>query len=153
MEDALNKVRGGENPELTTGEKHRRECYVVAKDGADLNRIETEIKTMPNYFADYETTVHFISQQELNEKHGGLPHGGVVIRNGVTGLNGEHKHTIEYGLKLQSNAEFTASVLVACARAVYRLQSEGAYGCKTFFDIPPAYLSSQPREELIKNLL
>ena len=153
MEDALNKVRGGENPELTTGEKHRRECYVVAKDGADLNRIETEIKTMPNYFADYETTVHFISQQELNEKHGGLPHGGVVIRNGVTGLNGEHKHTIEYGLKLQSNAEFTASVLVACARAVHRLQSEGAYGCKTLFDIPPAYLSSQPREELIKNLL
>ena len=153
MEDALNKVRGGENPELTTGEKHRRECYVVAKDGADLNRIETEIKTMPNYFADYETTVHFISQQELNEKHGGLPHGGVVIRNGVTGLNGEHKHTVEYGLKLQSNAEFTASVLVACARAVHRLQSEGAYGCKTLFDIPPAYLSSQPREELIKNLL
>ena len=153
MEDALNKVRGGEKPELTTGEKHRRECYVVAKDGADLNRIETEIKTMPNYFADYETTVHFISQQELNEKHGGLPHGGVVIRNGVTGLNGEHKHTIEYGLKLQSNAEFTASVLVACARAVHRLQSEGAYGCKTLFDIPPAYLSSQPREELIKNLL
>ena len=153
IEDALEKVRSGELPCLATGEKHRRECYVVAKDGADLGRIENEIKTMPNYFADYQTTVHFISQQELNENHAGLPHGGVVIRSGATGVNGEHKHTIEYSLKLQSNAEFTASVLVACARAVYRLQAQGQYGCKTLFDIPPLYLSAQPREELIKNLL
>ena len=153
MENALNRVRGGETPELATGDKHRRECFVVAKEGADLKRIENEIKTMPNYFADYETSVHFISQQELNEKHGGLPHGGVVIRNGVTGANGENRHSIEYSLKLQSNAEFTASVLVACARAVHRLHAQGEYGCKTLFDIPPAYLSAQPREELIKNLL
>ena len=153
MEDALSAVRRGETPTLTTGQKHRRECFVVAKDGADTARIEREIKTMPNYFADYETTVHFISQQELNEKHGGLPHGGVVIRNGVTGKNGEHKHSVEYGLKLQSNAEFTASVLVACARAVYRLSQERAYGCKTLFDIPPVYLSAQTREELIQSIL
>ena len=153
MEDALSAVRSGETPTLTTGQKHRRECFVVAKDGADTARIEREIKTMPNYFADYETTVHFISQQELNEKHGGLPHGGVVIRNGVTGKNGEHKHSVEYGLKLESNAEFTASVLVACARAVYRLSQERAYGCKTLFDIPPVYLSAQTREELIQSIL
>ena len=153
MEDALSAVRKGETPTLSTGQKHRRECFVVAKDGADKQRIEQEIKTMPNYFADYETTVHFISQQELNEKHGGLPHGGVVIRNGVTGVNGEHKHSVEYGLKLESNAEFTASVLVACARAVYRLSQDRAYGCKTLFDIPPVYLSAQTREELIQSIL
>ncbi len=153
MEEALSAVRSGETPALSTGQKHRRECFVVAKAGADKQRIEKEIKTMPNYFADYETTVHFISQQELDEKHGGLPHGGVVIRNGVTGKNGEHKHSVEYGLKLQSNAEFTASVLVACARAVYRLHKERAYGCKTVFDIPPVYLSAQTREELIQSIL
>ena len=153
VESALDAVRSGACPELTTREKHTRECFVVAKEGADKARIEEEIKTMPNYFADYETTVHFISQQELNEKHGGLPHGGVVIRNGVTGVKGEHKHSVEYGLKLESNAEFTASVLVACARAVYRLSQDRAYGCKTLFDIPPVYLSAQTREELIQSML
>lgn len=153
VEEALAAVRKGETPCLTTGQKHRRECFVVAKAGADTARIENEIKTMPNYFADYETTVHFISQEELNEKHGGLPHGGVVIRNGVTGKNGEHKHVVEYGLKLESNAEFTASVLVAYARAVQRLHDEGVYGCKTVLDIPPVYLSAQSRDELLKTLL
>lgn len=153
MEKAVSAVRAGENPELTTGEKHERECFVVAKEGADLARIEKEIKEMPNYFADYQTTVHFVSQEELNEKHSGLPHGGSVIRSGVTGINGEHKHTIEYSLKLASNPEFTSSVLVACARAVYKLYSEGNYGCKTLFDVPPAYLSAENRAELIKKML
>lgn len=153
VEAALNAVRNGETPELTTAEKHRRECFVVAKAGADTARIEREIKTMPNYFADYETTVHFVSQEELSEKHGGLPHGGVVIRNGVTGANGENKQKIEYSLKLDSNAEFTASVLVAYARAAYRLHGEGAYGCKTVLDVPPAYLSAKPRDELLATLL
>ena len=153
VDEAVAAVRAGKNPELSTGEKHRRECFVVAKEGADLARIEKEIKEMPNYFADYQTTVHFISQEELNEKHSGLPHGGVVLRSGVTGLNGEHTHTIEYSLKLTSNPEFTSSVLVACARAVYKLYNEGNYGCKTLFDVPPAYLSSTDRETLIKNML
>ena len=151
VESALERVRKGENPCLTTREKHLRECFVVAKDGADKARIENEIKTMPNYFADYDTIVHFISGQELNEKHAGLPHGGVVIRSGETG-NG-NKHVIEYSLKLDSNAEFTASVLVACARACYRLQKENVCGAKTLFDIPPIYLSSKTREEAIAKLL
>lgn len=153
VEAALAKVRAGENPELTTREKHTRECFVVAKEGADKAKIEETIKTMPNYFADYDTTVHFISQAELNEKHGGLPHGGVVIRSGQTGKNGEHKHVIEYGLKLDSNAEFTASALVAYARAAARLNAEGQTGCKTVFDIPPVYLSAKTREELLAELL
>ncbi len=152
-EQALAAARSGANPELTTREKHKRICYVVAKEGADQAKIEREIVTMPNYFADYDTTVYFISQEELNEKHAGLPHGGLVIRSGATGLNGEHKHLIEYRLQLDSNAEFTASVLVAYARAVYRLNQEGVYGCKTVLDIPPAYLSIQSRDRLIKELL
>ena len=153
VESALAAARSGENPQLTTDQKHERECFVVAADGADKARIEREIKTMPNYFADYHTTVHFISQEELNEQHSGLPHGGVVIRSGATGLQGENKHFMEYSLKLDSNAEFTASVLVACARAVYRMNKEGSVGCKTMFDIPPSYLSSESRENLIKHLL
>ncbi len=151
VESALARVRAGENPCLSTREKHLRECFVVAQEGADKARIEKEIKTMPNYFADYDTAVHFISQAELNEKHGGLPHGGVVITSGETG-NG-NKHVIEYSLKLDSNAEFTSSVLVAYARAVYRLWQEGARGCKTVFDIPPVYLSPKSREDLIAELL
>ncbi len=151
VEAAIEAVRAGKNPQLRTDEKHERECYVVVKEGADKARIEQEIKTMPNYFADYHTTVHFISQEELNEKHSGLPHGGVVIRSGKTG-NG-NQHVIEYSLKLESNAEFTASVLVACARAVARLNAEGIVGCKTLFDVPPAYLSAVSREELLKTML
>ncbi len=151
IDSAVESVRKGENPTLTTAQKHERECFVVVKEGADKARIEREIKTMPNYFADYNTTVHFISQEELNEKHAGLPHGGSVIRSGVTG-NG-NKHVIEYSLKLQSNPEFTASVIVACARATYRLNQEGVFGCKTMFDVPPVYLSAKSREELIKTLL
>ena len=151
VESAIERVRAGENPCLSTREKHLRECFVVAKAGADKARIENEIKTMPNYFADYDTIVHFISAEELNEKHAGLPHGGVVIRSGETG--GGHKHVIEYSLKLDSNAEFTASVLVACARAAYRLQKENAYGAKTLFDVPPVYLSPKTREEVIMALL
>ncbi|MBQ8322500.1 MAG: diaminopimelate dehydrogenase [Clostridia bacterium] len=153
VQSALDKVRAGENPELTTREKHTRECFVVAKEGADKAKIEETIKTMPNYFADYDTTVHFISQEELNEKHGGLPHGGLVIRSGSTGLNGEHKHVIEYRLKLDSNAEFTASVLVAYARAAARMNAAGQVGCKTVFDVPPAYLAEKSREELLAELL
>lgn len=153
VENALAAVRNGETPEFTTAQKHRRECYVVAKDGADKERIEREIKTMPHYFDEYDTTVYFISQEELNEKHGGLPHGGVVIRNGFTGVDNQTRQSVEYGLRLQSNAEFTASVLVAYARAAYRMNQEGTYGCKTVFDVPPAYLSSQSRDELLKTLL
>ncbi len=153
VQSALDAVRRGETPALSTDQKHERECFVVVEEGADKARIEQEIKTMPNYFAPYKTTVHFISQEELNEKHAGLPHGGVVVRSGVTGKCGEHKHLIEYSLKLDSNAEFTASVLAACARAVYRIKQEGGKGAKTLFDIPPAYLSAKPREELIKNML
>ncbi|MBR5218849.1 MAG: diaminopimelate dehydrogenase, partial [Clostridia bacterium] len=151
--EALKSVRNGENPELSTGEKHTRECFVVAEDGADLSRIEKEIKTMPNYFADYNTTVHFISLEELKRNHSGIPHGGVVIRSGRTGLNGENSHIIEYSLKLDSNPEFTASVIVAYARAAYRLSQEGQSGCRTVFDIAPAYLSAKSGEELRKNLL
>ena len=153
VETALNAVRNAENPELTTKQKHTRECFVVAKEGADKAKIEAEIKSMPNYFADYDTTVTFISQEELNEKHSGIPHGGFVIRSGKTGLNKEHSHVIEYSLKLDSNPEFTASVLVAYARACYRLQKEGVVGCKTVFDIPPSYLSPLSREEIIKSML
>lgn len=151
VEAAVEAVRKGENPTLTTAQKHERECFVVLKEGADRAKIEEEIKTMPNYFADYHTTVHFISQEELNEKHAGLPHGGSVIRSGKTGSG--KQHVIEYSLKLESNPEFTASVIVACARAVYRLNKEGATGCKTLFDVPPAYLSAKSREELIQTLL
>lgn len=153
VESALESVRKGENPVLTTRQKHLRECFVVAAEGADKARIEREIKTMPNYFADYDTTVHFISQEELNEKHAGLPHGGVVLRSGKTGVNGEHNHVIEYSLKLDSNSEFTASVLVAYARAAYRFAEEKNYGCKTVFDVPPAYLAAESREEIVKELL
>ncbi len=152
VQAAVDSVRRGENPTLTTSQKHERECFVVVEEGADKARIEREIKEMPNYFADYHTTVHFISQEELNKNHKGLPHGGSVIRSGVTG-NGEHKHVIEYSLKLDSNPEFTSCVLVACARAVYRLQKEGQVGCKTLLDIPPIYLSANDREETIKGLL
>ncbi len=153
VESALESVRSGTNPTLTTREKHTRECFVVAENGADLARIENEIKTMPNYFADYDTTVHFISQEELDQNHKGIPHGGRVFRTGTTGFNGENKHVIEYSLKLDSNPEFTSSVLVAYARAAYRLSNEGVSGCKTVFDIAPAYLHPASGEELRKNLL
>ncbi|MBR6523414.1 MAG: diaminopimelate dehydrogenase [Clostridia bacterium] len=153
VEEALNRVRAGENPELTTREKHLRECFVVAEEGADLAEIEKTIKEMPNYFADYDTTVHFISQEELDKNHSGIPHGGMVFRTGKTGLCGEHKHIIEYRLTLDSNPEFTSSVLVAYARAAYRMNSEGMSGCKTVFDIAPAYLHPDSPENLRKNLL
>ncbi len=152
-EEALEAVRSGANPELTTRQKHLRECFVVAADGADKARIETEIKTMPNYFADYDTVVHFISKEELDRDHSGIPHGGMVIRSGKTGWNGEHSHLIEYRLKLDSNPEFTSSVLLACARAAYRLGQKGDCGCKTMFDIPPALLSPLSPEELRATLL
>lgn len=151
--DAVDAVRKGENPELTTRQKHTRECFVVAEEGADLTRIENEIKTMPNYFADYDTTVHFITEEEMKRDHSGLPHGGMVIRSGKTGLNLEHNHIIEYKITLDSNPEFTASVLVAYARAAYRLNQEGQSGCKTVFDVAPAYLSPKSGEELRKHLL
>ena len=150
---ALDAVRAGENPELTTREKHTRECFVVAEEGADLARIEREIVTMPNYFADYDTTVHFISMDELKRDHAGIPHGGVVIRSGKTGWDGENSHIIEYSLKLDSNPEFTSSVLVAYARAAVRCNAEGGCGCKTVLDIPPAYLSPKSGEELRRTLL
>lgn len=150
---AVEAVRNGENPELTTRQKHTRECFVVAEEGADRQRIEQEIKTMPNYFADYDTTVTFITEEEMKRDHNRLPHGGVVIRSGKTGWNGEHNHIIEYSLTLDSNPEFTASVIVAYARAAYRLGQEGVSGCKTVLDIPPAYLSAMSGEELRKTLL
>ena len=143
VDSALDAVRNGDTPELTTRQKHTRECYVVAEEGADQARIENEIKTMPNYFSDYDTTVHFISEEELKKNHSGIPHGGFVIRSGKTGWNEENTHVIEYSLKLDSNPEFTSSVLVAYARAAYRLSQEGQSGCKTVFDIAPAYLSAQ----------
>ena len=153
VEAALESVRAGRDPELTTREKHTRECFVVAAEGADLARIEHEIKAMPAYFADYDTTVHFITAEELKAEHSGIPHGGFVIRSGKTGLNSEHKHIVEYRLKLDSNPEFTSSVLVAYARAAYRLAAEGAVGCKTVLDVPPAYLSPKTGEELRRTLL
>ncbi len=153
VEDALEAVRSGSNPALTTRQKHIRECFVVAEEGADKDKIEETIKNMPNYFADYDTTVHFISEEELKENHSGIPHGGFVFRTGVTGWEKEHKHVIEYSLKLDSNPEFTASVIVAFARAVNRLHKEGQTGCKTVFDVAPAYLSPKSSEELRKQLL
>ena len=152
-EEALLAVRSGTNPDLSTRDKHLRECFVVAADGADKAAIEQQIKTMPNYFADYDTIVHFITKEELDRDHSGIPHGGFVIRSGKTGQNGEHHHLIEYSLKLDSNPEFTSSVLVAYARAVHRLAQQGQHGCKTVFDIPPAYLSPLSNEELRKQLL
>lgn len=152
-DEALEKVRNGENPELTTREKHTRECFVVAEEGADKEEIRKAIVTMPNYFADYDTTVHFISQEELDRDHSGIPHGGVVFRTGVTGINGEHKHVIEYKLTLDSNPGFTSSVLVAYARAAFRMHSENQCGCKTVFDVAPAYLHPASPEEQRKTLL
>lgn len=153
VEAALRAVRNGENPELTTRQKHTRECYVVLEEGADPQKIEEEIKTMPNYFSDYDTTVHFISEEELKKNHSGIPHGGFVLRSGRTGWEQEHSHLIEYSLKLDSNPEFTASVIVAYARAAYRLAKEGQTGCRTVFDIAPAYLSSKSGEELRASML
>jgi len=153
VDAALEKVRNGENPELTTREKHIRECFVVAKEGADKARIEKEIKEMPNYFADYDTIVHFISEEELQRDHSGIPHGGFVIRSGKTGWNEENSHIIEYSLKLDSNPEFTASVIVACARAAFRMKQEGMTGCKSIFDIAPAYMSPLSGEELRAHML
>lgn len=153
VESALEAVRSGQNPALTTREKHTRECFVVVEEGADTARIEHEIKTMPNYFADYDTTVHFISEEELQKNHNGIPHGGFVIRCGKTGWNSENTHIIEYSLKLDSNPEFTSSIIVAYARAAHRMNHEGQKGCKTAFDVPPAYLSAKSGEELRKHLL
>ena len=153
VEAALKAVRNGENPELTTRQKHTRECFVVLEEGADAAKVEEEIKTMPNYFSDYDTIVHFISEEELKANHSGIPHGGFVLRSGKTGWNGENKHLIEYSLKLDSNPEFTSSVLIAYARAAYRLASEGQSGCKTVFDIAPSYLSAKSGEELRKHML
>ncbi len=153
IESALDAVRSGSAPELTTRQKHLRECFVVAEDGADTARIENEIKTMPNYFADYDTIVHFITEEELMRDHAGIPHGGFVIRTGKTGVNNENSHVIEYSLKLDSNPEFTASVIVAYARAVGRLYARGDYGCKTVFDIAPCDLSPLSNEQLRKTML
>ena len=153
VEAAVDQVRSGSEPELTTRQKHLRECYVVAEEGADKEAIEEAIKTMPNYFDEYDTTVHFISEEELKRDHSGIPHGGFVIRSGKTGWNLENNHVIEYSLKLDSNPEFTSSVIVAYARAAYRLYKEGQTGCKTVFDIAPAYLSAKDGAELRKTLL
>lgn len=153
VEAALEAARSGSNPELTTRQKHTRECFVVLEDGADAAKVEEAIKTMPNYFADYDTTVHFISEEELLANHSGIPHGGFVLRSGVTGWEKENRHLIEYSLKLDSNPEFTASVLVAYARAAHRLASEGQSGCRTVFDIAPAYLSAMSAEELRASML
>lgn len=153
VDDAINSVRNGENPALTTRQKHTRECYVVAEDGADLKAIENAIVTMPNYFADYDTTVNFITQEELDANHKGIPHGGMVFRCGTTGFNNENKHIIEYKLSLDSNPEFTSSVITAYARAIFRMYCEGVRGCKTVFDVAPGYLHPASAEELRKNLL
>ena len=153
VESSLEAVRNGENPQLTTREKHTRECFVVLEEGADAARVEEEIKTMPNYFDEYDTTVHFISEEELKKNHSGIPHGGFVLRSGKTGWNEENSHLIEYRLKLDSNPEFTSCVLVAYARAAYRMAKEGQTGARTIFDIPPAYLSAKSSEELRAHLL
>ncbi len=153
VDEALEAVRSGSQPQLTARQKHTRECFVVAEEGADLERIEHDIVTMKNYFDEYDTTVHFISQVELDRDHKGIPHGGFVIRTGKTGKDLEHNNVIEYSLKLDSNPEFTSAVIVAYARAAYRLNQEGATGCKTVFDIPPAYLSSKTGSELRKEML
>lgn len=150
---ALERVKNGENPNFTPREKHTRECFVVAEEGADLARIEHEIKTMPNYFSDYDTTVNFITEEELKLNHSGLPHGGTVIVSGSTGFKNDNHHVIEYKLTLESNPEFTSSVLVAYARAAYRLNNEGFSGCKTIFDIAPAYLCPQSPDEIRKTIL
>ena len=153
VDEALEAVRSGSNPELTARDKHIRECFVVAAEGADKAKIENEIKTMPNYFADYNTVVHFISKEELERDHSGIPHGGFVIRTGKSGWNDEHSHVIEYSLKLDSNPEFTAGVIAACARAAYRMKADGATGCKTMFDIAPAYLTAMSNEEIRAKML
>lgn len=153
VESALESVRKGENPELTTRQKHTRECFVVLEEGADARKIEEEIKNMPNYFSDYDTTVHFISSEELKRNHSGIPHGGFVLRSGKTGWNNENSHLIEYSLKLDSNPEFTSCVIVAYARAAYRMAGEGQTGCKTVFDVPPAYLSAKSPQELRASML
>lgn len=151
--EALSAVRSGEMPELTARDKHTRECYVVAEEGADLDRIEREIKEMPNYFADYNTYVHFISEEELRRDHSKLPHGGSVIRSGKTGFENENSHVVEFSLKLDSNPEFTSGMLVASARAVCRMQEEEIYGCKTLFDVPPSYFHPMTPDELREKLL
>jgi len=153
VQSALQSVRNGEAPDLSTREKHIRECFVVAEEGADLARIENDIVTMPNYFADYDTIVHFITKEEMKKEHSGIPHGGFVIRSGRTGINGENQHIIEYSLKLASNPEFTASVLTAYARAAWRLYEKGESGCMTAFDIAPKYLSEKSPKELIATML
>ena len=153
VEEALEKVRAGENPVLTTRQKHTRECFVVVEDGADKALIEEQIKTMPNYFADYDTTVTFISAEEMKRDHTGIPHGGVVIRSGVTGANKENKHIIEYKLTLDSNPEFTSSVLCCYARAAYKMKQRGEAGCKTVFDVAPADLTAKSYAEIIATLL
>ena len=153
VESALEAVRNGENPELTTRQKHTREVFAVLEEGADAAAIETEIKTMPNYFSDYDTTVHFISKEEFEQNHSGMAHGGFVFRSGRTGLNQENQHIMEFSLKLDSNPEFTSSVIVAFARAIKRLSDKGDFGCKTVLDIPPALLCEQSPEELRAHLL
>lgn len=153
VEEAMNRVRSGENPVLTTRQKHVRDCFVVVEDGADKDAIENKIKTMPNYFADYDTTVTFISAEELERDHKGIPHGGSVIRTGVTGVKGEHKQMIEYKLKLDSNPEFTASVILCYARAIYRMKSRGITGCKTVFDVAPADMSLMSYDEMLAHML
>ena len=153
VEKALASVRNGENPQLSVREKHTRECFVVPKPGADLDKITKEIQEMPNYFADYDTTVHFITQEELDRNHGGIPHGGFVIRSGKTGWNEENSHVIEYSLKLDSNPEFTASVIAAYARAAFLMKADGLKGCKTVFDIAPAYLCAMSKEQLRAQML
>lgn len=153
VQAALDAVRGGENPDLTTRQKHTRECFVVAEEGADKAKIERDIKTMPNYFADYDTAVHFISEEEFNKNHSKIPHGGFVFRSGKTGLNRENSHLIEYRIKLDSNPEFTSCILAAYARAAYRLNKTGESGCKTVFDIAPALLSAKSGEELRASML
>lgn len=153
VDAALEAVRSGSNPELTTRQKHLRECFVVAEEGADKAKIENDIKTMPNYFADYDTIVHFITKEELDRDHSGIPHGGFVIRTGKSGWNNENSHIIEYSLKLDSNPEFTAGVIAACARAAYRMKTDGSVGCKTMFDIPPAYLIGKSAEEIRATML
>lgn len=153
IDAALDAVRSGENPNLSTRDKHLRECYVVAEEGADKERIEREIKTMPNYFADYETIVTFITQEELDKNHSGIPHGGFVIRTGVTGFEREHKHIVEYSLKLDSNPEFTACVIVSYARAIYRMRQRGIVGCQTVFDVAPADVSPMSKSELLAHIL
>ena len=153
VEEALEAVRSGKNPELTTRDKHLRECFVVLEDGADAARVEKEIKEMPNYFADYNTIVHFIDEDEFNKNHSGMAHGGFVFRSGRTGVNKENNHIIEYSIKLDSNPEFTTSVIIAYARAVKRMYDEGMTGCKTVLDVPPAYLCEQSGEELRAHFL